>query len=228
MTKLKTTPNQKDARLLHTLETSCSITSEKLNLENEIWVDIVGYPEFVGYVKVSNYGRVKSTVLGRHKKEKIRKFNYHRFGYLQMPLSANGKRKNIYVHRLVATSFIDNPFNKPDVNHKDGNKLNNNVENLEWVTHSENVRHAMDKLGFDPGVSVRGKFLRGDAHNAKQIAMFTFEGELIDTFQCMVDAEEITGFNSIAQALDKQNRTCGGFIWKSIKGYDNYLKQRNG
>lgn len=228
MTKLKNILNQKEELLPHTLETSCLTTSEKLNLENEIWVDLVGYPEFFGYAKVSNLGRVKSTDKGYWKTEKIRKFGNHRFGYFQVGLSVKNKRKNIYVHRLVAKAFIPNPYNKPDVNHKDGNKKNNHVNNLEWVTHSENIRHAMETLGHDPGGNVRGEFLRGQAHNAKNIAMFTFEGELIDTFECIIDAETITGFKSIFHAIDKPNRTSGGFVWKTIKGYSNYLKGKNG
>ena len=65
-----------------------------------------------------------------------------RAGYKTVRLSKNGKTHTKYIHRLIATSFIPNPYNKPEVNHKDGNKLNNAVANLEWVTHAENVQHA--------------------------------------------------------------------------------------
>lgn len=68
-------------------------------------------------------------------------------GYLYVDLYNNGKHKRFFVHRLVAEAFIENPNNKPFVNHKDGNPKNNNVENLEWVTPLENVEHASNVLG---------------------------------------------------------------------------------
>jgi len=64
-------------------------------------------------------------------------------GYLKIGLNVDLKRKCFFVHRLVAEAFIPNPDNKPEINHKDGNKKNNNVSNLEWVTHSENLQHAV-------------------------------------------------------------------------------------
>lgn len=68
-------------------------------------------------------------------------------GYLRVTLNLNGKAKQYLVHRLVAKAFIPNPDNKPDVNHKDGNKYNNKVSNLEWVTKSENEIHKHRELG---------------------------------------------------------------------------------
>ena len=70
-----------------------------------------------------------------------------RGGYSTVTLCYEGKNNKWFVHRLVANLFIENNENKPCVNHKDGNKKNNNVSNLEWVTYSENTRHSFDKLG---------------------------------------------------------------------------------
>ena len=67
----------------------------------------------------------------------------NRQGYYYIDLTLNTTRKRFYVHRLVAKCFIDNTLNKPCVNHIDGNKLNNNVNNLEWVTYKENTQHAI-------------------------------------------------------------------------------------
>ncbi len=81
-------------------------------------------------------------------------------GYLRVTLYKDGSRKNFLIHRLIATHFIPNPENKPQVNHIDGNKINNNIDNLEWVTPSENTQHAYDtglqgkQLGESNGGSI--------------------------------------------------------------------------
>jgi hypothetical protein len=102
----------------------------------EIWKDI---PEWEGLYQVSNLGRVKSL-----RKRIILKPLKLRKGYLGVEFRESNKRKHFRVHRLVALVFIPNPENKPEVNHKDGIKSNNHVDNLEWCTASENVQHAYD------------------------------------------------------------------------------------
>lgn len=104
----------------------------------EIWKDVVGYE---GLYQVSNMGRVKSI---RFDKEKMLKTWYDK-GYKYVELCVNRHRYKTGVHRLVALAFIPNPLNKPEVNHKDRNRSNNHVENLEWVTQSENVADAYKK-----------------------------------------------------------------------------------
>ena len=104
----------------------------------EIWKVIDGYD---GRYEVSNQGNVKSNYgVGRILKPAITSWNNHPIKALI--LNKNGKQKCCKVHRLVAEAFIDNPDNKPEVNHKDGNSLNNNDWNLEWNTHDENMKHA--------------------------------------------------------------------------------------
>lgn len=119
---------------------------------NEIWKDIDGYEK---YYQVSNLGRVRS--LTRHTRSivgidyvytgKIMSLNKTDRGYLMAKLSKNCAQKTIRVNRLVAQAFILNNGNKPHVNHKDGNRSNNYVSNLEWVTHSENILHSFRVLG---------------------------------------------------------------------------------
>ena len=111
---------------------------ELLDLEGEIWRDIAGYE---GHYQISNFGRVKSFKNG---KVKVRKPYIDKDGYLQIVLSKNGINKWSKIHRLVAEAFIPNLEQKPDIDHIFNNKLDNFVENLRWVTKSENNRYAYE------------------------------------------------------------------------------------
>lgn len=109
----------------------------------EIWVPV---PDYEGIYEVSSFGRLKSLErdvfkadVVQHRNEKIKGTWPNEDGYLQCKLSKDGDSKNIAIHRIVASAFIVNPDGKPEVNHKDGNRQNNHVDNLEWVTHAENV-----------------------------------------------------------------------------------------
>lgn len=114
----------------------------------EEWRDIAGYE---GYYMVSNHGSVIALpVDGMVRRKTLLKANTSWNGYLRVGLRRNGKTKFCMVHRLVAASFIENKNNKPIINHKDGNKQNNHVSNIEWCTHKENTEHA-----FDSGLIVR-------------------------------------------------------------------------
>ena len=95
----------------------------------EEWKNIRGNPNYI----VSNTGRVRRK--GNNKDHSMRDTK----GYLTTDLYRNGKRKKARVHRLVAEEFVSNPYNKPEVNHKDGDKHNNNASNLEWVTKKEKL-----------------------------------------------------------------------------------------
>lgn len=117
-----------------------------MNNIKEIWKDVVNYENLY---KISNLGRVKSLYrMGAN--ERICKLHIGTRGYLEVNISKNNIRKKVRVHRLIAEAFIPNPENKPEVNHIDGNKLNNSIENLEWVTRSENIQHSF-KIGLNYG-----------------------------------------------------------------------------
>lgn len=112
----------------------------------EVWEDVKGYE---GLYKVSNTGQIKALYrridkgkCHREWKEHLLKFSIDNCGYFRTSLAKNGVNRTVKVHRVVAEAFIPNPSNLPQVNHKDGNKQNNCVENLEWVTQSENLKHA--------------------------------------------------------------------------------------
>lgn len=116
----------------------------------EIWKDINGYD---GYYQVSNVGRIKrlqrDTLVRhptkpyyRHLQELILSPNSDKDGYLTITLSANGMEKNVRIHRLVGVAFLENHNGYDQINHKDGNKRNNNVSNLEWCDCKYNQLHA--------------------------------------------------------------------------------------
>ena len=109
----------------------------------EEWKDIKGYE---GRYQVSNLGRVKSLNYNRTNREKILSLNKHnKNGYYSVQLSKSNVCKRFLVHRLVAESFIDNPNNYKEVNHKDENKSNNCVSNLEWCDRKYNVNYGTTK-----------------------------------------------------------------------------------
>jgi hypothetical protein len=118
----------------------------------EIWKDIVGYE---GLYQVSNLGRVKSLpkMCGRSfREERLLTVDLSNCGYNRVSLCKDNKLTKYGVHRLVATAFIENPCNLPQVNHLDGNKTNNNVCNLEWCTAKDNTNHA-----FNNGLRATGE-----------------------------------------------------------------------
>ena len=176
-------------------------------MEKEIWKDVVDYE---GYYKVSTLGRVKS--LERRVKcsnyyDKIvyggilKIFKNHR-GYICVALSRDSKMENFLVHRLVLMAFIPNPSNKLQVNHKNSIKTDNMVENLEWCTQSENMKHA-----YANGTKKK---------TYKAVIQYSLNMEFISEYISITQAHQITGLrhSGISNACNNVTNTCGGFIWK--------------
>jgi hypothetical protein len=109
-------------------------------VSEQIWKDVIGYE---GLYQVSNLGNVKSLGNKFSRKERLLKLSFQSKGYLTVVLQKDAKRKMVLVHRIVAEHFIHNVESKPQINHIDGNKTNNAIENLEWVSHRENLNHAI-------------------------------------------------------------------------------------
>lgn len=140
--------------------------------------------------KYPDYFVTKEGLVFSSKTNKFLKFSYDQQGYQRVGLFiGNYKSKTIKVHRLVAETFIKNPDNKKDVNHIDGNKLNNDISNLEWCTRSENIRHA-----FKNGLSFisenqRSRFIQmtksqiGDKNPASRKLINTETGEIFSTIK---------------------------------------------
>lgn len=179
--------------------------------EKEVWKDVVGYE---GFYQVSNLGRVKSVdrlINGRyagHKtkaKGKLLKTFTNKTGYVRVALHINQRVNKFSVHRLVAMAFIPNPENKPQVNHIDETRNNNNVDNLEWATEKENSNYGtrpekISKLKSKPVISVS-------------------EGGLMRWFKSATDAAKVLNVQNknITKVLYGTRQHTGGYKFHFTK-----------
>lgn len=138
-------------------------------------------------ILVSEYGDIKYN-------NKIYKSSYNTDGYKAIRLPLNGIRVSYRIHRMVAITYLPNIENKLEVNHKDGNKINNHYSNLEWCTHAENIKHAWD-TGLLNSNEIRSKKLRDkcshygiDNHYSKPVIGVTKWGIKTEQFECMREA----------------------------------------
>ncbi|AYV78701.1 MAG: HNH endonuclease [Edafosvirus sp.] len=163
----------------------------------EIWKKIDGYSDF----EISNLSNIFNVITGNPRQKQIKN------GYEYIRLIGNNKKeKSLRVHRLVAKAFIDNddPVNKKQVNHKDGNKLNNIVDNLEWITSPDNKKHAVETGLLET--------------QARIVLQCDEDGKTIKEFPSIIEASKETGIDdgSICKVCKENgvNQTAGGFIWK--------------
>lgn len=184
----------------------------------EIWKEIPGYE---GYYEASSFGRIRSVVRTikcgygkvREIPSKIRVQRSNNGGYCMVYVSVENKQKNCTVHRLVASTFIPNPENKKEVNHKDGNKRNNLIENLEWVTHAENGHHAWE-------IGLRRRILPCTTgslnHKSKFVHQYSLSGDYINTFGSTCEAQRETGVSSklISRCALMKQKFAMGFVWR--------------
>lgn len=178
----------------------------------EVWKDIPGYE---GLYQVSSFGNVKS--LGRYGKNrykpiwrpgKVLSAGKDNKGYLTVVLSKNSKRHTYKVHRLVALTFIPKEDGKPQINHIDGNKSNNNINNLEWCSQSENMLHA-----WETGLQKR-MHKKNDLRSIS-IVQYNSDMQLVNTYPSMMEAERKTGISSASISRSvRQGYKAGGFVWK--------------
>ena len=173
----------------------------------EIWRGVIDYTDY----QISTTGIVKSL---KRFKDKILKPMQTSNGYQQVCLY-NGKVKRHLVHRLVANAFIPNPENKRTVNHKNGIKTDNRVDNLEWATYSENHLHSYRELGRKRQNYLLGRFGK-DHHSSKPVSQYSKEGTFIRNYVGAREATKITGIanSSISMVCSGRHKSAGGYIWK--------------
>lgn len=163
----------------------------------EIWCPIKGYE---GLYEVSDKGRVRSMKFG---KERIRKPSRGTCGYLQVDLWKNGEHKMYLVHRLVAQTFTPNPDNLPEVNHKDEDKDNNSVQNLEWCDRKYNINYGNRNQMVSMKLS-------------KPILQYTKSGKFVREWKSTYDVERNLGYfhNSISYCCNGKHKSAYGYVWK--------------
>lgn len=195
------------------LEKALSSLNE-LDMDGEVWVDM---PDYEGLYMISNKGRIKNvprimnkgTRLEYISKERILRPSISKDGYMRVSLFKNGKKKQIGVHRLVAIAFIPNNGFLCDVNHKDENKLNNSVDNLEWCSKEYNTKYGTRTERV-----------------SKCVLQYTKDGRFIREFKSVRDASRALNIpppnirdcahnkHVIKDGREYVCRSAGGYVWR--------------
>lgn len=178
-----------------------------IQTERECWVDI---PDYEGCYQVSNKGRIRSL-----KKWCVNERKYIDFikvltpmnngnGYLYVFLYKQQKRKRFYIHRLVATMFLEKELNKDIINHKDYNKQNNCVDNLEWCTQKENINHSIKNMEKPHNTKIskitNEKYIRKKKYNYELTIRGKYQGV----------------FKTLEEAIERRNEILEVMLWQSL------------
>ncbi|WP_286777107.1 NUMOD4 domain-containing protein [Sphingobacterium sp. UBA2074] len=186
-------------------------------MNNEIWRDIPGYE---GIYQSSTKGFIRSldrllkNSKGQFiKKGSIKSLNKSKNGYLSVDLYRDNKRQTLLIHRIIAITFINNTKNADTVNHINGDKYDNDVNNLEWCTYSENHKHSYEKLGRIAGMKGKRNELNT---NSKPIIMINSNDEIVHTFPSIMEAARVLDISSsrIVSNLKGRSKTCINHYFK--------------
>jgi len=181
-----------------------------------IWKDVVGYE---GLYKVSDTGIIRSEITGKVRKQSLQTNKR----YFCIGLSKDGASRMHRTHRIVAMAFIDNPENKPEVNHISGDRMDNSVGNLEWVTRSENHVHKCRVLGTGLPPTMTGKF--GFDHNRSKAVRVVYPSGREKVYGSYAEASrDIIGDNSLASHICYRLTKTESPKFKKgkLKGYEVY------
>lgn len=182
------------------------------NNSNEIWRDVVGYEDTH---QVSNLGRVRvkerviNTSTGKRKyKSKLLNIQTSVGGYKFVILIVNNNRKTAYIHRLIAEAFIPNPDNLPCVNHKDEDKSNNIVDNLEWCTVAYNNTYGT-------------RLEKVSKTSSKAIIQYSLDDKFIRIWDSAHEVARVLGYNqgNICNCCNNKLKTAHKFKWRYVEDY---------
>lgn len=212
-------------------------------MEKEEWREIKNYPNYM----ISNRGRVKSLNYNKTGEERIMKFAINKKGYCCVVLYKDKKQKHYLVHRLVATAFIPNPNNLPQLNHKDEVKTNNCVDNLEWCDAKYNINygthnnklslaHKGKKLSQEHkdklSKILKGRILSQEWKNkiskAHQIPILQFSksgNTILRKWDSATQASNELNINrsNITKCCNGKHNFCGGYRWMYYEDYVNKI-----
>ena len=178
-------------------------------------LQIKGFPEYYVTDMGDIYSRIYHPIQNPGTRfRKVKPCSGSHGGYLRVTLCKDGKHYTRRVHRLVAEHFIPNPDNKPQVNHKNGIRTDNRVENLEFCTGSENVLHAYRVLHRKPSMSMLGKF--GKLHHLSKVIQQMQDGKVIAEFYGSGEASRATGIGArnIRSVCEGKREFAGGYKWR--------------
>lgn len=167
----------------------------------EIWKDIRGYE---GLYQISSLGNIKSYPKKyQHNSIVVLKPSTNQYGYKYIGLYKNKERKSYLIHRLVAEAFIPNPNNLPQINHKDENKQNNCVDNLEWCSNEYNASYGTRNI-------------RSSITQGTKINQYDKNNNYITSYHSINEAAKKTGISegNISSVVQGRRKSAGGFIWE--------------
>lgn len=175
------------------------LNAEWEDVPEEKWRDVLGFEELY---QVSSFGNVRTIKKGEAEMSQ----QENRNGYMTVHLRDKGVERRAMVHRLVAEAFIPNPDGLRDVNHKNGDKSDNRVENLEWVSHSDNMTHSFRELG----------------QNVRHIVQLDLDNNFIERWNSIVEASEATGIcrTDIGECCRGNRKHTKGYKWKYEEDYE--------
>lgn len=186
------------------------------SLNGELWKEVKGWE---GIYQISNYGRVKSCYRYvkqsngrvRHYKEKIMKCFFTKRKYVRLSLEKDGFKRKYFVHQLVAMTFIENPNNYEQINHKDENPTNNTVDNLEWCNAKYNINYG-SRIERIKIISTN------NPKNSKPVLQYTFDGQFVKEYPSVMETRRLFG-NHVSEVCNHQCMSVYGYYW-IFKGED--------